>query len=316
MPIPRNLTLKTQSALENAYNIATSSIHQELSPIHLLASLLQQTDTIIDPLFKRLGVDKKSLVEKTDAEISKLPKVDNLSADQVFASREMVKVLEKAADEAKKMEDEYVSVEHLLVSLIEVDSAAQKILINAGLDYTRLKEGLKILRGSQKVTDENPEDKFQALEKYGVDLTKKASDGKLDPVIGRDEEIRRVMQVLSRRTKNNPVLIGEPGVGKTAIVEGLAQRIVAVDLRLEDLKRRLKQKDIEVEVSDKVKKYLIKEGYDPVYGARPLKRTIQNILTDELALQIIEGKIKEGQKVAIDLEGSQVVLKILIKEIR
>lgn len=230
MAIPRNLTVKSQEALQDAHSLAENSGQQELSPVHLLISLLSQQDSIIAPLLQKLGVDRNRLLESAEAKLKGLPTVTGASADQIYASRELAKILEKSSDEAKKMGDSYVSTEHLFLSLMEVDSPAQKILADADLDFQKIKEALEQLRGSQHVTDENPEDKFQALEKYSIDLTKRAADGKLDPVIGRDEEIRRVMQVLSRRTKNNPVLIGEPGVGKTAIVEGLAQRIIAGDV--------------------------------------------------------------------------------------
>jgi ATP-dependent Clp protease ATP-binding subunit ClpB len=230
MAIPRNLTIKTQEAIQSAHTIATENGQQELSPVHLFAALLSQSDSIIPPLLKRLNAEKSRLETDTKAELAKLTKISGVPTDQIFASKDLAKVLEKASDEAKKIGDSYVSVEHLLLAVIEVDSPVQKILINAGLDYKKIKEALESVRGPHHVTDETPEDKYQALEKYGIDLTKKAEKGKLDPVIGRDEEIRRVMQVLSRRTKNNPVLIGEPGVGKTAIAEGLAQRIVDGDV--------------------------------------------------------------------------------------
>lgn len=230
MAIPRNLTVKSQEAIQNAHATAQDNGQQELSPLHLLIALLEQEDSIVTPLLQKLNINKTTLRSNTQHKINALSKVSAVSADQIYASRELIKVLEKAADEAKKMGDSYISVEHLFLSLISIDSPAQKILIDEGLDYKKVGEALKLLRGSHKVTDENPEDKFQALEKYSIDLTQRARDGKLDPVIGRDEEIRRVMQVLSRRTKNNPVLIGEPGVGKTAIVEGLAQRVIAGDV--------------------------------------------------------------------------------------
>jgi ATP-dependent Clp protease ATP-binding subunit ClpB len=230
MAIPRNLTIKTQEAIQSAHQVATDNGQQELSPAHLFSALLSQSDSIIPPLFKKLNIDQVKLTNELNEELEKLPKISGVPTDQIFASKELAKVLEKASDEAKKIGDSYVSVEHLLLALIEVDSPAQKILINAELDYKKIKDALESVRGPHSVTDETPEDKYQALEKYGIDLTKKAEEGKLDPVIGRDDEIRRVMQVLSRRTKNNPVLIGEPGVGKTAIAEGLAQRIVDKDV--------------------------------------------------------------------------------------
>lgn len=227
MAIPRNLTIKTQQALEQAQIIAQDHSQAELTPLHLLLALVSQDESLIYPALQSLKVDTSKLKESINEKLSILPKVEG---GQSFASKELVQVLEKAGDEARGMGDSFVSTEHLFLALIQVSGDAQKILIDQGIDYPKLKETLDTLRGPHKVTDENPEGKYQALEKYSQDLTKQARDGKLDPVIGRDEEIRRVMQVLSRRSKNNPVLIGEPGVGKTAIVEGLAQRIVVGDV--------------------------------------------------------------------------------------
>lgn len=230
MAIPRNLTSKTAQALEEAHSLTQTNGQQEISPLHLLDAILLQDDSILAPLFQKLNVPQDQLINETEEQLKRLPQVNGLAADQIYPSREFMRVLEKSGDEAKKLHDTYVSVEHLLLAMLQVDSPTQKILIDFNLDYHVIKETLESLRGPHHVVDETPEDKFQALEKYGIDLTKKAKEGKLDPVIGRDEEIRRVMQVLSRRTKNNPVLIGEPGVGKTAIVEGLAQRIIAGDV--------------------------------------------------------------------------------------
>jgi ATP-dependent Clp protease ATP-binding subunit ClpB len=225
--IPRNLTIKTQEAIAESQSLAEKGGNSEISPLHLLEALLIQTDSIVQPLLQRLQIDPTKLRHEVEAELQKLPTISG-SAD-VYPSRELIKVLEKAGDEAQKLEDTHVSTEHLLLALLEVDSKAQKILIDFNLDYKKIRESLETVRGPHKVTDENPEGKYQALEKYSIDLTQRAREGKLDPVIGRDEEIRRVMQVLSRRTKNNPVLIGEPGVGKTAIVEGLVRRIIEGD---------------------------------------------------------------------------------------
>ncbi len=230
MPVPKNLTIRTQEALSSAHAEALERRNPELSPIHLLNTLLAQTNTLVVPTLKNLNVSLNPLTLNVEEEIIKLPVMSEINAEQIYLSSSLNKVLESASEEASKMGDSFISVEHLLLSLISVTSPAQKILVDSHLDYPNVKRAILALRGSQKVNDESPEDKYQALEKYGQDLTQKAAEGKLDPVIGRDEEIRRVMQILSRRTKNNPVLVGEPGVGKTAIVEGLAQRIIAGDV--------------------------------------------------------------------------------------
>lgn len=228
MELPK-FTLKSQEAIEKAQGISQDNRNPAVDTLHLLAALLDQENTLLQPLLQNLGVGSISLSSDVVTEITSLPKSSGVSAENLLVTPELKKVLDQAGKEARKMGDEYISVEHLLLSLIQVSSPAQKVLVKNEVGYDRVLTALKALRGHQKVTDDAPESKYRVLEKYGRDLTKLAKEGKLDPVIGRDEEIRRLMQVLSRRTKNNPVLIGEPGVGKTAIVEGLAQRIVSGD---------------------------------------------------------------------------------------
>jgi ATP-dependent Clp protease ATP-binding subunit ClpB len=227
--LPKNLTLKTQEALEHAQKIAQENQHQELHPLHLLSALLAQEESIISPLFEKLGIVPTSLLDKTNRAIRKLPSVQQ-EITQIFIGPYLQRVLTQAEKEAKDLKDEYLSTEHLVLALSQTPSLAKEILKETGLDHKQLLTALSSVRGSQRVTDPHPEDKYQALEKYATDLTQLAHQGNLDPVIGRNEEIRRLIQILSRRTKNNPVLIGDAGVGKTAIVEGLAQRIIAGDV--------------------------------------------------------------------------------------
>lgn len=230
------MTRKTQEALTSAYSTAQSWNHQEMNSLHVLHALLNQAEGTVPNICRRMGLNVQDLNRQTEDELGKQPRVEGPGATQVYTARDFSRLLEKADKEANNLKDEYISVEHLLLALIEEPRTAN-LLTEAGMDKGKLLESLKQVRGKQRVTSDNPEATFEALEKYGRDLTQLAEKSKLDPVIGRDEEIRRVMQVLSRRTKNNPVLIGEAGVGKTAIAEGLASRIVAGDVP-EGLKNR------------------------------------------------------------------------------
>ncbi|MFZ0827651.1 MAG: ATP-dependent chaperone ClpB [Verrucomicrobiia bacterium] len=226
---PEKLTQKSQEALAEAQRLARDLSHQEIDGEHLALALIGQTESLIPDLLERIGVPVARLKPDLEAELARRHKVQG--GGEVYAGSDLKKALDAAQSEATKLKDEYVSTEHLLLGLLDSGgSSLKKIFAKHGLRRDAVLKALAELRGNQRVTDENPEGKFQALEKYGRDLTALARQGKIDPVIGRDEEIRRVMQVLTRRTKNNPVLIGEPGVGKTAIAEGLARRIVSGDV--------------------------------------------------------------------------------------
>ncbi len=223
-------TVKSQEALQVAQGSAAENGNPEVLPLHLMAALLEDKEGVVRPVLEKVGVAVPQLESNVHAAIAKLPKVQG-AAQQPGLSASLTKVLDGAFKEAENFKDDYVSTEHLLLSLAkQKNEPVQLALAAEGADYSAILKALQAVRGSQRVTDQNPEGKFQALEKYAKDLTELARRGKLDPVIGRDEEIRRVIQVLSRRTKNNPVLIGEPGVGKTAIVEGLARRIFQGDV--------------------------------------------------------------------------------------
>jgi ATP-dependent Clp protease ATP-binding subunit ClpB len=224
------LTVKAQEAIAEAQNLARGAGNPELAPEHLLLALLRQEGGIVSPILNKLGVVPGTVEAEVAAEVSKFSKVGGASAEPGVSSS-LRKVFDKAFESATTFNDEYVSTEHFLIAITDVkESTAANVLRRHGVVRDAVLKALQSVRGTQRVTDQNPEDKYQALERYARDLTALARRGKLDPVIGRDEEIRRVIQVLSRRTKNNPVLIGEPGVGKTAIVEGLARRVVAGDV--------------------------------------------------------------------------------------
>jgi len=225
-------TEKAQEAVRAAQTIATRNGNQQIEVEHLLAALLDQQGGLVPSILTRAGVNVDTLKEGNEREIGRLPKVSGPSGpvDQVYITARLNKLFVTAEDEAKKLKDDYLSVEHLLLAIIDEGGPGSRALKTAGATRDRIEKALVEVRGHQRVTSQNPEATYEALERYGRDLTKMAAAGKLDPVIGRDDEIRRVIQVLSRRTKNNPVLIGEPGVGKTAIVEGLAQRIIRGDV--------------------------------------------------------------------------------------
>jgi ATP-dependent Clp protease ATP-binding subunit ClpB len=228
---PNKLTLKAQEALQEAKSIAEKKHHQQIEVEHLLSALLAQKDGIVIPILQKLGANPDLIHSQLERELNRIPQVTGKGAGQVYLSGRANEILNVAWKEAEALTDEYLSTEHLLIAIAdEKQGASFQILQRNGVTKDAIFRVLQEIRGSQRVTDQNPEDKYQALKRYSRDLTEEARKGKLDPVIGRDDEIRRVIQVLSRRTKNNPVLIGEPGVGKTAIVEGLAQRIVKGDI--------------------------------------------------------------------------------------
>jgi len=227
---PNKFTRKTNEAMNDAQSLARERSHAQVSSEHLLAALVSQAEGVVLPVLERVGVAPKAVRDKVEEKLSRLPQVHGATAQQATLAAEAYRLLEAADEQRRALDDDYLSTEHLLLAMTEVPGGVGDLVRGLGVTHDAVLDALKAVRGSHRVTSENPEEQYRALERYGRDLTEEARKGKLDPVIGRDEEIRRVIQVLSRRTKNNPVLIGEPGVGKTAIAEGLARRIVEGDV--------------------------------------------------------------------------------------
>ena len=222
-----NFTIKSQEVIQKAIELTRSAGQQQIEPLHILKAITLESETIINFVLQKLGITASALIQALDRETALLPKV---SGADVTLSRESNDALQKAVDYSKKQGDEYVSVEAMLMGILQTKCRASQLLKDYGMTEKGLQAAIEELRRGQKVTGQSAEESYQSLSKYAINLNDRARSGKLDPVIGRDEEIRRVLQILSRRTKNNPMLVGEPGTGKTAIAEGLAQRIVRGDV--------------------------------------------------------------------------------------